>query len=99
MRVPFSPHSHQHLLFIDLLMIAIQADVRCYLTVGLICLSLIKYNVEHFFLCLFAIRVSPLVRCLLKFLAHFLISLFVFSLLCFVKGSLYVFSNSSLLLE
>lgn len=84
--VPIFSHPRECLLSSVLLIVAILMGMRWYLIVVFISISLM---IEHFFMCLLAICISSLQKCLFKSFAHFLITLL--SYYYWVVRILYIF--------
>ena len=75
-RVPFSPHLRQHLYVYPFWwkpFWQVRGDILI-----LICISLMTSDVDHLFMCLLAICIYSLEKCLISSSAHFLIGFFAF---------------------
>ena len=79
-RVLFSPFLLQPLFFIECCIMAIVANVRWYLTVVLIWISLIMSNAEYIFICLLAICTFILEKSLFRSFSHVLIMSYLYIL-------------------
>ena len=81
---------------VDFWIADILTNVRWYLTVALICVSLIMSDVEHLFVCLLAICMSSLEKYLFSPVADFLIRSFFFLLELSCRSFSYIFEINSL---
>jgi hypothetical protein len=74
MRVPFSPHPHQHLLLVVFLTIAILTGGRWNLSMVLICISFMARDGEHFSMCFLVIWISSTEKVPFSSVVHFFIA-------------------------
>jgi hypothetical protein len=78
MRIPFSPHLHQHLLVVVFLMLAILRGVWWNLSVVLICISFMAKDGEYFFLCFLTILTSFFEKVPFSLVAHYFVGSSIF---------------------
>jgi hypothetical protein len=88
-----SLHSLQHLLYSEVLILAILVDVRCNLRAVLICISLINKDFEHFSRCFASIWDSSVLDSCLSSIGLFVLFVYLVGLVfclfvCFVFGFL-----------
>ena len=77
MRVPFSPHPLQAFTVCRFLNDSHLTSVRSYLILALTCVFLVIGDAEHLLMCLLAICMPSLEKCLFRPYVNFLIGLFV----------------------
>ena len=80
---------HLHLSALVFLMLAIPTGVRWYLTIVLICISLLTLDVEHLFMYLLVLYVSSWQKYFYRFFGYFSVGLFGIFLLLSCLGSYY----------
>ena len=95
-KIPLTSYSLQDLIFCVLLLINFLICVSWYLSVVLICISLMICNVEHLFMCLLAINNFSFEKCVFSSSSHFSIELLVFW--CWVVWTLYIYFGYQLLI-
>ena len=71
MRIPFSVHPHQQLLFLVFFNNSYSTCMGWYFIIVLICISLIISNAEHFSMYPLVICMSSLEKCLFRSAAYF----------------------------
>ena len=91
-RFPFSPHLHQHLLFVFFFYDGHSDRCEVVSHCGFDCISLMTSNVQHLFMCLLAICTSSLEKCLFKSSTHFFNQIFFLVLSCI--SCLYILDNN-----